>query len=87
LRDPEFPARREIARPTGNVTDEIVCLAEDLAEMRSGAGANVGHDIGAGFPMGLVVASNRGQGAEGLAFEIVDNVLEIFAARSGETEG
>jgi hypothetical protein len=25
------------------------------------------------------VASNRGQGAEGLAFEIVDNVLEILS--------
>ena len=46
--------------------------------MRSGAGTNVRDDVGAGFPMGLVVASNRGQGAEGLAFEIVDNVLEIL---------
>jgi hypothetical protein len=78
LRDPELPARREIAGPAWNITDEIVCLAEHFAEMRSGAGANVGDDVGAGFPMSLVVASNRGQGAEGLAFEIVDNVLEIL---------
>ena len=33
LRDPERPARREIARPAWNITDEIVCLAEDFAEM------------------------------------------------------
>jgi hypothetical protein len=58
------PARR-------NITDEIVCLSEHFVKMRCGAGANVRDDVGVG-PMGLVVASNRGQGAG------PDNVLEIL---------
>jgi hypothetical protein len=36
LRDPKLPARREIARPAWNILDEIVCLAEHFAEVRSG---------------------------------------------------
>ena len=74
----EFPARREIARPARNKTDEIVGFAEHFAEMRSRAGADVRHDVGARVPVGLIVASNRGQRAESLAVEIVENVLEIL---------
>src|SRR3984893_9926282 len=72
LRDPELPARCEIARPAWNIIDEIVCLAEHFAEMGSRAGANVRQDVGAGFPLGLVQASNRAQSDEHPAFELVD---------------
>ena len=61
------------------MANKIVRLAEHFAQMRAGARANLHHNVGAGFAMGLVMAPDDGHRAERLAVQTVDDALEILA--------
>jgi hypothetical protein len=56
LRDSQFRALRKIARRSWTRADKIIRLAEHFAQMRAGARANIRHNVGAAFAMGLVMA-------------------------------